>query len=247
MRNWKFLGFSALVVLAALAWLLWPIYGFYAHQGEAPFPPWGWTSLPADAPSTQIVHDDRYALSGARVLAAMENHRRKIGAPGMTAAVAIDGKLVWQGASGWADISARRPASPTTVFRIGSTSKAITSTALARLVDKGQIDLDTPISNYLTELPNEAWRTITPRMLASHMAGVPHYSENEDLLGFFQTGALQRHYPDVRDALSVFDGSPLLFEPGTDFEYSSLGTVLLGAVMSDAAGKPYREAPGYQQ
>ncbi|MFL0355619.1 serine hydrolase domain-containing protein [Erythrobacter sp. GH1-10] len=171
----------------------------------------------------------------------MEEHRGKIGAPAITAAVAVDGEVVWQGAVGWADIDARRPASPATVFRIGSTSKAITSTALARLVDKGEIDLDTPISDYLREAPYEAWATITPRMLASHMAGVPHYSDNQDVLGFYETGALQRHYPDVRGALSVFDESPLLFGPGTDFEYSSLGTVLLGAAMSDAVGKPYRE------
>lgn len=236
----KFLGLSAIALLAALSWIVWPIYGFYAHQGEAPFPPWGWMSLPTETPSKQNLHDDRYAAPGARVLAAMKEHRQVIGAPAMTAAVAIDSEVVWEGAVGWADIKTQRPASTKTTFLVGSTSKAITSTALARLVESGLIDLDTPISNYLTELPNEAWASITPRMLASHMAGVPHYGDNEDLLGYYQTGALRRHYSDVRDAVTIFDDSPLLFEPGTSFEYSSLGTVLLGAVMSEAAGKPYR-------
>ena len=59
--------------------------------------------------------------------------------------------------------------------------------------------------------------------------------------GLYQTVALRREYKDVRDALKIFDESPLLSEPGTDFYYSSLGTVLLGAVMSEASGKPYRD------
>lgn len=241
MKISRILAAITILAVAAMAWLLWPIYGFYAHRGEAPFPPWGWTTLPAESPSSQVVSDDRYAAAGARVLAAMETHRDEIGAPAMTAAVAVDGEVVWQGAVGWADIDTRQPASPRTIFRVGSTSKAITSTALARLVEQGRIDLDTPISNYLPELPNETWATITPRMLASHMSGLPHYGDNQDFLGYYRTGALRDHYRDVRDALAVFDDSQLLFEPGTRFEYSSLGTVLLGAVMSGAAGKPYRD------
>jgi CubicO group peptidase (beta-lactamase class C family) len=241
MKTPKILGISAIVLFATVAWVFWPIYGFYAHRGEAPLPPWGWTALPAETPSMQVVLDDQYAVAGSKILPAMTEHRRKIGAPAMTAAVAVDGEVVWQGAVGWADIETQQPAAPTTIFPVGSTSKAITSTALARLVDKRQIDLDTPISNYLSELPNPTWATITPRMLSSHMAGLPHYGDNQDLLGYYQTGALRRNYPDVRDALSVFDGSHMLFKPGTDFEYSSFGTVLLGAVMSDAAGKSYRQ------
>lgn len=240
MKLSKILGLGAVILVAAIAWFLWPIYGFYAHRGEAPFPPWGWAALPAETPSMQVPLDGQYAAAGDRVLIAMRAHRQKIGAPAMTAAVAIGGEVVWQGAVGWADIESQQPALPTTVFPVGSTSKAITSTALARLVDKRQIDLDTPISNYLAELPNPAWACITPRMLSSHMAGIPHYGDNQDWLGYYQTAALRRNYPDVRDALSVFDDSPLMFQPGTQFEYSSLGTVLLGAVMSDAVGKPYR-------
>ena len=111
---------------------------------------------------------------------------------------------------------------------------------LARLVERGQVDLDTPISDYFSALPNPAWSGITPRQLASHSAGIPHYGENDDWPGLYRSISMSRHYADVREALSVFDGSSLLHPPNTRFHYSSLGTVLLGATLSEATGLPYR-------
>ena len=237
----KIISIIVAILIAGFAWLAWPLYGFFAHQGEAPFPPWGWMEMTDPASSAQNIIDPNFATAGANTLNAMAAHRQKIGAPAMTAAVAVKGEVVWQGAVGWADIAKQIPATIEAQLRVGSTSKAITASALARMVDAEMIDLDAPIGTYMPELPNEAWANITPRMLASHMAGVPHYGDNEDSVGRYKTGALVDHYADVRDALEIFDESPLLFEPGTKFEYSSLGTVLLGAVMSEAAGKSYRE------
>ena len=237
----KIVSIIVAILIAGFIWLAWPLYSFFAHQGEAPFPPWGWMEITEPAPSNQTLSDTSFATAGANTLNAMIAHRETIGAPAMTAAVAVKGNVVWQGAVGWADIADQTPATVETQLRVGSTSKAITASALARLVDKGVIDLDAPISAYMAELPNDGWANITPRMLASHMSGVPHYGDNQDGVGRYKTGALVDHYADVRDALEIFDDSPLLFEPGADFEYSSLGTVLLGAVMSEAAGKSYRD------
>ena len=233
---------AALVAAAcSLVWLFWPIYGFYAHIGAVPLPPLGWLKMEGDAPVVQEAFDPAYAQAGDTVIAALDRRRIEIGAPAFSVAVAIDGDIVWRGAVGWADLETKTPATPATQFRIGSTSKAVTAAALARLVERGVIDLDAPVSAYLDPLPNPAWTTITARQLASHMAGLPHYGDNTDIVGLYKTGALRQHYADVRDALEIFDESDLLSEPGTAFSYSSLGTVLLGAVMSEAAGKPYRQ------
>jgi len=228
-------------ILFTLVWLLTPVYSFYAHRGVLPFTPLGWEAMQDEAPVTQEVLDPVYAQAGSRVMQHMAKRRESIGAPALSAAVAIDGAIVWRGAVGWADMRSKRPATPETVFRIGSTSKALTATALARMVDRGEIDLDAPISTYLGELPNSEWKAITSRQLAAHMSGVPHYGQNGELSGLYQTVALRKHFADVREAVTLFDASPLLFDPGTEFEYSSLGTVLLGAVMSAAAEKPYRQ------
>lgn len=232
---------SIALLVMALLWLLWPYYWFEAHKGKVPFLPFGWETIDGDAPLVQETFDPRYEAAGSRVLALISQGRVSVGAPGISAAVSIDGEVVWRGAAGWADLKSNSPATPETVFRIGSTSKAITATALARLVDKGDIDLDAPISVYLSDVPNPEWIDITPRQLASHMAGLPHYKENRDWKGLYHTIALRAFYGDVREAVDVFDESPLLYSPGTDFHYSSFGTVLLAAVMSEAVGKPYRQ------
>ena len=239
LKRWVIL-FSIVLLLFA-GRLAWPVYQFFAHRGAAPMSPFGWHSIDGDVPTTQEAFDPRFEQAGSRALALMEKHRSEINTPALSAAVAIGDELVWVGAVGYADIAKQTPATPATIFRIGSTSKAITGTTLARLVERQTIDLDAPLSNYLAQLPNAAWAEITPRQLASHSSGMPHYKENGDTLGLYQTIALDHHFADVRDALALFDESPLLFEPGMDFYYSSLGTVLLGAVMSEVAGMPYRQ------
>ena len=130
------------------------------------------------------------------------------------------------------------PVDSNTLFRIGSTSKALTATGLARLVDKDQVDLDKAISGYMNEIPL-GWQNMTTRQLASHTAGLPHYKSNTDYLGLYKTMSLSSRYSTPKDALTVFDGSELLFKPGQDFSYSSFGTVLLSAVMADAVQVPF--------
>lgn len=232
------------VVAAAIAgaiWWLWPVYGFLSHSGNAPMLPFGWIEMPEEVPVSESVFDARFEEAGQQALDALATHRAKINAPSMTAAVAINGELVWQGAAGFADIAASRAANADMILRVGSTSKAITATALARMVQRGEIDLDASISIYLDELPNDDWALITPRMLASHMAGLPHYENNDDTDGLLVSMRLNKSYDDIRDSLHQFDESSLRYRPGEDFEYSSNGTVLLGAVMSEASGKSYRK------
>lgn len=212
------LGVTA-VLLAALLWLLEPVYQFYAHRGMAPLPPTGWQQIEGAVPESQQLFDPDFAARGQRALDVIRDYRQAHNLPALSVAVGRGNGLVWTGTVGFADIA----------------------TALARLVERGEIDLDAPLSTYLSPLPNPAWAAITPRQLASHAAGVPHYGENGDTVGLYRSIAMQRHYNDVRDALAVFDGSPLLHAPGTAFHYSSLGTVLLGAVMSEVSGLPFRE------
>jgi CubicO group peptidase (beta-lactamase class C family) len=232
---------AVLAVVLCVVWLGWPVYQFFAHTGRVPMLPFGWVVIEGEAPVVEELLDSRFRDAADNALRQLVTHRENTAAPAISAAILIDGQIVWRAAVGWADIETRDPVTLDSRFRIGSTSKAITATALARLVARGVVDLDTPVSEYLDVLPNAAWASITPRQLASHMAGLPHYKENGDRVGLYATIALSRHYDDVRDALEIFDESPLLFEPGTDFHYSSLGTVLLGAVMSAASGKSYRQ------
>lgn len=229
-----------LMLFGLVIWAAAPVYQFFAHQGKLPLPPWGFVELPDEqAPSAQQLLDARYADAAAQALTRLESHRQGIKVPGISAAVAIGGKLVWTGTSGWADIARRRPVTPDTRFRIGSTSKSLTATALAQLVQAGLLDLDTGMEHYLQPLPNPQWGPLTARQLASHMAGLPEYKENRDWLGMYHTMALKRRYESVYDSLEVFDGMDLLYPPGERFHYSSFDTVLLSAVLEAASGEEF--------
>lgn len=228
-------------VVFLLVWLLWPVYQFYAHKGEAEFLPWGEMDIPDNAEQSQQVYDAKFSQAANVAMQKLEAHHKTINAPGMSAAIGIDGELVWAGGVGWADIELAIPVSTDTQFRVGSTSKAITATGLARLLDKQLVDLDAPISQYHHTLPNAKWQQIKLKYLASHMSGLPHYKQFDDKWGLYKSLALTTHYSNVNDALNLFDDTRLKFEPGSQFNYSTYGTVLLSAVMQEAAGQPFLE------
>lgn len=150
--------------------------------------------------------------------------------PGMSLAVGVDGEVVWSEGLGWADVEAHRPVTTATLFRVGSVSKPMTAIGLGLLIDSGLVDLDLPVQVYVPDFPRKRW-PVTTRQLGGHIAGVRHYRNDEFL------GAV--HYPDVRSGLAIFENDSLLFEPGTDYSYSSYGWNLIGAVVEGASGEPF--------
>jgi len=233
----------ALSILCAFAllltWFCWPIYGFLSNQFEVARLPWGWHYLPSEMPQDELVENPAFTEAGKIAMELLATHRGKIKAPSISAAIAVQGQLVWAGAIGWADVENQLPVKTKTAYRIGSTSKAVGITGLARLVSAGVMDLDAIIATYSGSLPNAAWEKFTSRQLASHTAGLAAYEENNDWRGFYQSLALTTRFDSPDKALSVFDGADLLFEPGEKFHYSGFDNVLLSAVMQDAAAMPF--------
>jgi CubicO group peptidase (beta-lactamase class C family) len=152
------------------------------------------------------------------------------GVPGMSAAVGVNGELVWTEGFGFADLEQRVPATEATLFRIGSVSKSLTAAAVGLLVEQGLLDLDAPVQQYVPSFPEKRW-PITTRQLAGHLSGIRHYNGNE-MYG-------DKHYDNVLDGLEIFENDTLLFEPGTRYSYSSYAWNLLSAVVESAAGKPF--------
>ena len=100
--------------------------------------------------------------------------------PSVAVAVALDGKIIWEEAFGWADRENRIAATPHTIYSLASISKPITATGLMILKERGKIDLDRPINDYLGEVKikvrvgNPADATV--RRVANHTSGLPlHY------------------------------------------------------------------------
>ena len=229
----------SILFILALAYLLWPAYGFLAEDRAFMRKPWAWREVP-DATRCQSSRVQAIWQAAADQACALLLARQALlHAPSLSAAIAIDGKLVWSAAVGWADLGKEVPATPHTLYRIGSTSKPVTGTLLARLVDQGLVSLDQPIGHYGCELPNPDWSLLTLRQLASHMAGLPSYENNRDIIGLYQSMALRRHHEDVRQGLALFDGSPQRYPPGSEFAYSSFDTLLIASVLQCAGQRPF--------
>src|SRR5689334_8096198 len=94
--------------------------------------------------STAFVTEARYqsAIAAAQRLVCDSLAPR---IPGLQVAVAVDGKLVWSAGFGYADLAHHTRVTRTTMFRIGSVSKPLTSIAVAQLVFSGKLDLDAPV------------------------------------------------------------------------------------------------------
>ncbi len=164
----------------------------------------------------------------------MEELRAQIGSPGLSAAVAVDGKIVWAEGFGLADAENQVPVSPESRFRLGSISKLITVAAAARLVETGKLDLDAPIQRYVPSFPDKG-QPITPRQLAGHLAGIRHYAPQDFALPV-------RRYERLTEGLGIFQNDPLVHAPGSAYLYSSYGYNLFGVVVEGAAGKDFGAA-----
>jgi CubicO group peptidase (beta-lactamase class C family) len=84
----------------------------------------------------------------ARIESAISKFLAAGHAPGVSVAVVQDGKFVWSGGFGMADLENSVPATADTLYRLGSISKPITATAALVLSERGQLDLDAPVQKY---------------------------------------------------------------------------------------------------
>ena len=184
----------------------------------------------------------RYAAAAEQV----RQHARDLivdeNLPGVSIAVAVDGELAWAEALGWSDLEERVPLTPRMRFRIGGVSQSLTAAAVGLLLERGLLDLDAPVGDYLPTLSDEHGR-VTARQLMGHVAGFGHYGGGEngqvnpdDGLAF-----ARRTCAVAADATDIFAGDRLRFEPGTAFRYSSYGWVLVSALVEAVAGEPFAD------
>ena len=151
--------------------------------------------------------------------------------PGLSVAVGVGGDIVWAEGFGWADLENRVPVAPDTRFRIGTASTALTSAAVGLLLEKGRLKLDDEIQTYVPEFPEKQW-PVTLRQLMGHLAGVRNDGGDEGPL-------FSEHCERPVEGLQHFAERSLLFEPGTQYRYSSYGWILVSAAVEAAADEPF--------
>ena len=154
---------------------------------------------------------------------------RKI--PGICIAVSQEGQIIWSEAFGYADLNKKIKAQPTTLFRVASVSKSFTAAGMMKLVESKKFNLHASVQQYVPEFPDKGY-PITPDLLASHKSGIRNYWDDSEAINTI-------HYDRVIPSLEKFKNDSLLFIPGTNFEYSNYGYVLLSAVIERASGKDF--------
>jgi serine-type D-Ala-D-Ala carboxypeptidase/endopeptidase len=157
-------------------------------------------------------------------------------APGLVYGIVAGGRLVHVNAIGVQDIGTRRPVAADTLFRIASMTKAFTALSILRLRDEGLLSLDAPAETYIPELrgwryPVSDWPRIRVRDLLSHTAGFV----TDDPWGDRQTPL-----PEADFTAMLRRGVPFTRAPGTGYEYSNFGYALLGRIVQNVSGRPYR-------
>jgi CubicO group peptidase (beta-lactamase class C family) len=157
-------------------------------------------------------------------------------APSIAVAVAHRGNIIWQEGFGWADIEQQIPATAHTAYSLASISKPITATALMILVERGTVNLDQPINNYLGTQKVLARvgdvREATVRRVLNHTAGLPtHYNF------YYEDEILPR--PSMTESIRRY--GVLTRPPGEMYVYSNFGFGLLEEVIQQVSGQSYSD------
>ena len=147
--------------------------------------------------------------------------------------VAKNGKTVFANAYGLADREKKTPNTLKTRFRLGSMNKMFTAVSTLQLVQSGKLDLKAPFGNYLTDYPNkDVASKVTIAQLLSHTGGTG------DIFGpEFDKKRLELKM--LQDYVKLYGNRAPEFEPGSRWQYSNYGFLLLGVLIEKVSGQSY--------
>lgn len=128
------------------------------------------------------------------------------------------------------------PNTPSTKFRLGSITKQFTSMLILQLVEKGKLEIDGKLSEYLPYYRQDTGSRITLHHLLTHTSGIPSYT---GLPRFFED--VSRDPYSVEEFVKTYCSGDLEFEPGSKYRYNNSGYFLLGAILEEVTEKSYEE------
>jgi CubicO group peptidase (beta-lactamase class C family) len=122
---------------------------------------------------------------------------------------------------------------PDRIFLLASISKPMTATGLMLLVDRGEIRLDDPVRKFIPEFTGGDRDRITVKHLLTHTSGLP------DMLP--ENTALRKRHAPLKDFVAGACKTPLLFAPGSEVRYQSMGILLASEIAERITRTPFRE------
>ena len=191
-----------------------------------------WAAPPL-APEPDIAPRQDYGAIARTLEPFIEHELREKDLPAISVALVDDQQIVWARGFGFADPEKKIPAAAQTVYRVGSVSKLFTDIGIMQLVERGELSLDAPITDYLPDFRpgNPFHKSITLRELMSHRSGlvreppVGHYFDPTE--------------PSVAATVKSLNSTALVYEPGTHTKYSNAGITVVGYVLEQSKKEPY--------
>lgn len=152
-------------------------------------------------------------------------------APGAAIGIVYKGELIYARGFGLRDVKNNLPMTADSLFAIGSTTKAMTTTVLGMLVEAGQLSWDDPVRNYLPQfkLADEGVASqTTVRDLVTHRTGMPRH----DLMWYNNTSTSRE------EAVRRLEFLPLTAAPRSRFQYNNLMFMTAGVLAATVAQEP---------
>lgn len=148
--------------------------------------------------------------------------------------VALSGNEIYSKSVGYADPIRKEPAKPETIFQMASVSKQFTAAAIMLLKSDGRLNFEDSLVKYIPELPYPA---ITINHLLHHISGLPNYMYLIDKYW------KKEYAPDNEDVIDLMTRYklPLFFRPGSRYDYSNTGYVMLASVVERITGLSLNE------
>lgn len=196
-----------------------------------------WLTLPAFAQTAEPGRVERVAAVLPEIDRMYTELADKEHLPGLVIGVVMDGKLIHTRSFGMANLARKVPVSSSTEFRIASMTKSFVAMAVLKLRDQGKLALDEPASKYLPELrrvglPTTDSPPLTIRQLLTMSTGLPEDNP---------WGDRQMHLDNAAIVRVVGAGLSFSNAPDQAYEYSNLGYILLGKIVSEVSGMRFQD------
>jgi len=175
-------------------------------------------------------------LTEAEAIAALSDHVEQAARNDQfsgTVLIARNGKVLLEKAAGMANRESKSPVALDTQLRLGSMNKMFTAIATLQLIESGKLAFEDPIAKHIPDYPNKDLASkVTIRHLLTHTGGTgdifgPEFTKNRL--------TLREH----ADYVNLFGARALQFQPGSRYQYSNYGFVLLGRIIEKVSGTSY--------
>ena len=190
-------------------------------------------SLHADTPETKP--PQKYATVAAELERFIKQEMEQKKLPAISIALVEDQTIVWAKGFGMAKPKEGVPATAETVYRVGSVSKLFTDIGIMQLVEKGQLDLDAPVTKYLPDFQpkNDSGKPITLRQLMSHRAGLVREPPAGN---YFDPTPIS-----LADTVKSLNTTKLVYPPEQKIKYSNAGIAVVGRVLEATQKQPFEQ------